>query len=68
MSTVIIDNQEHAVEVRLGDKLFFLALSGEGSLFIEAPDGQPLKFIIADDDDLQVTAVGSWINIDYNGE
>ncbi len=64
MSTVIL-HEDTSIEVQCGDKLFSLCKGEDGSLYIAAARSQHLEVTISDDDDPQVEAHGSWVNIDF---
>ena len=63
MSTVIVE-QDNEIELQVGDKLFHICQGEDGTLFIEAVGPQGIEVTVSDDDECQVKAIGTWVNID----
>ena len=63
MSTVIV-TKEKEVELNVGGKLFHVCQGDDGTLYIEAVGPEQLEVTTSDDDEAQVTAIGTWVNID----
>ena len=62
MSTVVVGEDE--VELQVGDKLFHICRGDDGSLYVEAVGPRGIEVTVSDDDECQVTAIGTWVNID----
>lgn len=67
MSTVIVEKDKE-VELQVGDKLFHICQGDDGTLYIEAAGGRYIEVAVSDDDECQVTAIGTWVNIDLAPE
>lgn len=67
MSTVIVEKNTE-IELKVGDKLFNICQGDDGTLFVAAVGALGIEVTVSDDDDAQVTAIGSWVNIDLAPE